>query len=118
MRKMKNNYDFSAIGKAIKVAREEKGWTREQAAEMVDLVPRYLLALENEGKNPSGQVLVELATLFDISLDQYIYPDKAPDKTSKRRQLEKLLDSCNDTDLSIVTATVKAIIATKTAEED
>ena len=58
MRKMKNNYDFSAIGKAIKVAREEKGWTREQAAEMVDLVPRYLLALENEGKNPSGQVLV------------------------------------------------------------
>lgn len=118
MRKMKNNYDFSAIGQAIKRAREEKGWTREQTSEVVDLAPRYLLALENNGKNPSGQVLVELATLFDVSIDQYIFPNKKTEKTSRRRQLEKLLDDCDDKDLSVVTATVKALIKTKTAEEE
>jgi len=118
MRKAINKFDFSSIGKAIKTVREDRGWTREQVGEMVDLAPRYLLALENEGKNPSGQVLVELATLFNISLDQYIYPNKKPDKTSIRLQLDSLLDTCDDDELTIVTATVGAIIQIRKAKEE
>ena len=73
MRRLRKNHDFSDFGKAIKAAREAKGIKREPAAEALDLSPRYLMALENNGKNPSGQVLVALAKMFDVSIDQHIF---------------------------------------------
>lgn len=39
-------YDFKALGKAIKKAREDKGWTREQVAEILHLVPRYIQSIK------------------------------------------------------------------------
>lgn len=35
----KSKYDFSAFGRAIKEARESKGWTRERSAQEVALAP-------------------------------------------------------------------------------
>jgi ribosome-binding protein aMBF1 (putative translation factor) len=49
MRDPNNKYDFKAIGQAVKAARESKGWTREQVAEMIDLAPRYIMSIENKG---------------------------------------------------------------------
>lgn len=113
----KKRYDFTAIGQAIKKAREDKGWTREQVAEMVDLAPRYIMSIENKGQHPSFQVFYELATLFNISVDQYLFPNKPVIKTTRRRQLDDLLDSCNEKDLIILESTAKGIIKAKTAEE-
>jgi len=42
MRSEKEKYNFLAIGQAVKTARENKGWTRERVAEMLDLAPRYI----------------------------------------------------------------------------
>lgn len=55
---MKEKYDFKAIGQAIKQARLDKNWTREQLAQMVDLAPRYIMSIENRGQHPSLQVFV------------------------------------------------------------
>jgi transcriptional regulator with XRE-family HTH domain len=111
-------YDFKAIGQAIKVARESKGITREQLAEQLDLAARYIMALENQGQHPSLQVFYELVTMFDISVDQYIFPDKPIEKTSRRRQLDHLLDSLTETDLIVLEATANGITQAKTAEEE
>ena len=70
------NFDFMALGQAIKNAREAKGITREQLAEILDLAPRHIQSIENEGQHPSFQLFVRLITMFDISADQYIFPDK------------------------------------------
>ena len=37
MRDPNKKYDFKAIGQAVKAARENKEWTREQVAEMMDV---------------------------------------------------------------------------------
>ena len=37
---MKDTFDFMALGQAIKKAREAKGMTREQLAEILDVAPR------------------------------------------------------------------------------
>jgi transcriptional regulator with XRE-family HTH domain len=111
-------YDFKAIGQAIKVAREGRGITREQLAEQLDLVPRYIMSLENQGQHPSLQVFYELVTMFDISVDQYIFPDKPTKKTTRRRQLDSLLDELNETDLIVLEATAQGIRKAKTAEEE
>lgn len=59
-------YDFRAMGQAIKKARLNRGWTREQLAQEVDLAPRYIMSLENKGQHPSFQVFITLITLFNI----------------------------------------------------
>jgi DNA-binding XRE family transcriptional regulator len=43
-------YDFKAIGQAIKDARENKGITREELAEKLDLAARYIMSVENQGR--------------------------------------------------------------------
>lgn len=117
MRNSKERYDFKAIGQAIKTAREGKGWTREQVAEMMELAPRYIMSIENKGQHPSFQVFYELIKLFDISVDQYLFPEKPPTQNTQRRQLEGLLDLLDEKDLIVLEATAQGIVKAKTAEE-
>ena len=59
----------------------------------------------------------ELVTFFDISVDQFFFPDKTPDKSTQRRQLDELLNCVDKTDLVIVTDTILGIQKAKEARE-
>jgi len=109
MRNENKRCDFKAIGQAVKNAHESKGLTREQVAEMMDLAPRYIMTIENKGQHPSFQVFYELVTMFRISVDQYIFPDKPVKQSTRRRQLNSILDSLDEKDLIILEATAKGI---------
>ena len=85
MRKPTEVYDFKAFGQAIKAARKAKGYTRERLGKELDIAPRYLVSIENEGQHPSLQVFYELVTFFDISVDQFFYPDMSADDACKKR---------------------------------
>ena len=65
-----------ALGQAIKKAREAKEMTREQLAEILDVAPRHIQSIENEGQYPSFPLFIRLVTMFDISVDQYFYPSQ------------------------------------------
>ena len=93
------NFDFYPIGQAIKKAREAKGMTREQLAGIIDKAPRHIQAIENEGQFPSVELLIQLVTMFDISLDQYIFPEKHDSKSTARRNVDATLDKLNDREL-------------------
>jgi len=67
--------DFRPIGKAIKAAREAKGWTQEQLAQLVDRSPRNVMYIENRGQHPRLNTFYQLMTLLDISVDQFFYPN-------------------------------------------
>ena len=110
-------YDFKAIGQAVKAARENMGLTREQLAEKLDLAPRYIMSVENQGQHPSFQVFYELITMFDISVDQYLFPDKPVERSTRRRQLDGLLGSLSEKDLIVLEATARGIIKAKAEEE-
>lgn len=107
------DFDFMALGQAIKNAREAKGMTREQLAEILDLAPRHIQSIENEGQHPSFQLFVRLVTMFDISVDQYIFPDKKADKSTIRRQIDSVLDTFNDNELTVIEGTINGICAAK-----
>jgi transcriptional regulator with XRE-family HTH domain len=113
MRNPDNLYDFKALGQAIRTARESRGWTREVLAEKVNLAPRYIMSIENKGQHPSFQVFYELVTLFNISVDQFFFPDTGAEKSTRRRQLESQLDELEEADLIIMAATAKGIQETK-----
>lgn len=117
MSKDRRNYNFKALGQAIKDARVAAGMTRDQLGERLNLAPRYLLSIENEGQHPSLQVLYELVTLFNISVDEYFF-DRQPERSTLRRQVDGLIDSISERDLPIIEATARGIIETRTETED
>ena len=110
-------YDFKAFGQAIKAARTERKESRKKVSDEMYISPRYLANIENKGQQPSLQIFYELVTFFDISVDQIFFPAKAPDKTTQRRQLDELLNGIDETDLVIVTDTIKGIQKAREAEE-
>ena len=110
-------YDFTAFGKAIKAARMAKGESRKNVSDDMDISPRYLANIENKGQQPSLQIFYELVTRYDISVDQFFFPNKEVSKTTERRQLDTLLDGMSDNGLHIVTETAKAVIETEKTTE-
>lgn len=118
MSKDQNKYDFKAMGQAIKQARLSRGWTREQLAQEVDLAPRYIMSLENDGQHPSLQVFITLMILFNISVDQFLFPDKLNQKSTRRRQLEAELDELEEKDYIVMQATAKGLKEAKTEGAD
>ena len=102
-------YDFKAFGQAIKAARTGRNESRKKVSDEMNISPRYLANIENKGQQPSLQIFYELVTLLDVSVDQFFFPNKETDKSTQRRQLETLLDSMDNKDLTVITATAKAI---------
>ena len=111
------DFDFTPIGQAIKKARTSQGMTREQLASSVDYDPRHLQAIENEGQYPSLELFIQLVTMFNISVDEYIFPQKEVKKSSVRRRLDAQLDILDDRELSVIEATVNGLCKAKEPEE-
>lgn len=86
-------YDFAAFGQAIKAARTGRNESRKKVSDEMNISPRYLANIENKGQQPSLQIFYELVTRYDISVDQFFFPDKTAEKSTQRRQLDTLLDS-------------------------
>ena len=103
------NFDFMPMGQAIKKSREAKGITREQFSDIIGYAPRHIQSIENEGQYPSIELLIQLVTMFDVSVDQYIFPKKKSDKNTIRRQINSLLDTLNDKGLLIIKATINGL---------
>ena len=111
------DFDFTPIGQAIKRAGTARGMTREQLARIVDYDPRHLQAIENEGQYPSLELFIQLVTMFDVSVDEYIFPDNEVKKSSVRRRLDAQLDNLDDKELSVIEATVIGLCKAKEPEE-
>ena len=111
------DFDFTPMGQAIKKAREAQGMTREQVARIVDYDPRHLQAVENEGQYPSIELFIQLITMFDVSVDEYIHTGKKAEKSSVRRRVDTMLDRLDDKELSVVEATVNGLCKAKEPEE-
>lgn len=110
-------YDFAAFGQAIKAARMARKESRKDVCDAMNLSPRYLANIENNGQQPSLQIFYELVTRYDISVDQFFFPSKTAEKSTQRRQLDTLLDSMSDKGLQIVTATAKEIVEVENKDE-
>ena len=111
------DFDFTPIGQAIKKAREARGMTREQLSGIIGYAPRHIQSIENEGQYPSIELFIQLITIFDVSVDEYIFPDNEVKKSSVRRRLDAELDKLNDKELLVIEATVSGLCKAKEPEE-
>ena len=109
MKQNKEKCYFTAFGQAIKAARRAMGISRNRSADKLTIAPRYTASMENSGPHPSLQILYELVTLLDVSVDQFFFPKRKQEKSTRRRQLDTMLDGMSEKDLKILSATAKGI---------
>ena len=108
--------DFHALGREIKRKREAKGWTQEYLAQLVDRTPRSIMYFENRGQHPSLNTFYQMVTMFDISVDQFFYPDMGADDACKKR-INIMLSSMNKKELELVEKLIRAVKDSQETEE-
>ena len=64
--------NLKPIGTRIQEIRKAKKLTQEQLAEMVDLSPSYISAVERGAKTPKPETLIELANTLGASADDLL----------------------------------------------
>ena len=97
------------LGAVIKNARLNKQFTQEQLAEKIGVGPRHIMAIENEGKHPSYEVLSNLIQILDISADLIFRPKMATQSIEQEQFIREFL-SCNGREQKIVSETMRVML--------
>jgi transcriptional regulator with XRE-family HTH domain len=113
-----DTFDFMPIGAAIKREREARGISRETLAEMCDISAGYVKDIENTGRHPGFQVFWKLVTLFDISVDEYFYPDRVTATDSRRRKIIGMIHEVGSRDVYLLEDMVKGMTRRKNPGEE
>jgi len=101
--------DFHTLGREIKRKREEKGWTQEYLAQLVDRTPRSIMYIENRGQHPSLNTFYQIVTLLEISVDQFFYPANESSESDCRKHIDVLLNSMDEKELTVIEATATGL---------
>lgn len=109
--------DFHALGREIKRKREEKGWTQEYLAQLVDRTPRSIMYMENRGQKPSLNVFYQLVTLLEISVDQFFFPDKLNGESTCRKQIDVMLNTMDEKELTVMKYTAEGLQRARETED-
>lgn len=74
---MKDTERHNYIGDHIRKLREEKGWTQQVLGKKLGKKTSTISAYETNAKLPSVDCLIEMAELFDVSLDTLVYGNRS-----------------------------------------
>ena len=97
------------LGVVMKNARLNKQFTQEQLAEKIGIGSRHIMAIENEGKHPSYEVLSNLIQILDISADLIFRPKTANQSIEQEQFIREFL-SCNEREQKIVRETMRVLL--------
>ena len=84
-------YDAQEFGKRVKALRMGKGLTQEKLAEMLNISFSQISRIESGRSTPSIDVMIELAELFQVSLD-YLILGRELETENVRNTLLELAD--------------------------
>jgi len=101
--------DLSYIGPIIKQARLNADMTQEELGEKIGKTPRYLQAIENEGKGLSLNTFIQLIRILNLSADTIVYPERETDN-GETEQLIRIIRLLNDRDQKILLAAAREML--------
>lgn len=97
------------VGTLIKFFREENGIKLEDFAAEIDISPRYLQKIENEGNVPSFRVLKRIINRLSIDSNCFFYENYDINEARLNNIIQKLR-KCNDFEINVISATLNALI--------
>ena len=78
--------------------------------------PRTIMYNENDGQHPGLNTFYQMVTMFDISVDQYLYPAQNSD-CSCRKRIDTMLNSLDEKGLQVVEAIIQALKNVRETED-
>ncbi len=108
--------DCRAFGKEVKRKRKANGWTQEHLAQLVDLTPRSIMYIENRGQHTSLNAFYKIATILDISVDKFFYPDTRNGESECRKHIDRMLNGMDERELTIMEALAEGIVKSREVE--
>lgn len=109
--------DFHPIGEAIKAARENRGWTQAQLAQILDREERTIQYMENRGQHPRLNVFYQVMTMFNIRVDQFFFPDNESVSSDLRKDIDMSLNTFTEKELTVIQGAIDGIIKARELEE-
>lgn len=100
------------LGNAIKKAREEKQYSQEKLAELLDISAIHLKHIEGGNRYPSVEVLFRAAKILNLSLDSLIFPQE--EESRIRGKAIRLLDSCTPGERRVVIDLMESLLENRT----
>jgi len=90
--------DYESLGKRIKEARREKGYTQEQLANATGMSQQHIGNIETAANKLSLQALVDIANVLSITTDSLLQDSIDTSVTSYDMKAKQILDDCNDSE--------------------
>ena len=101
--------DISYMGPIFKKYRVDANRTQEEVAEKVGITARFLMALENEEKRPSIDILLRLVDTLNIPGDAILHP-QIQHIDSEDQQLLRQYMRLKDRDKSVIRAAIQEML--------
>lgn len=84
--------DQQKIGNYLRELRKQKGMTQEQLAEQFGTTSRSVSRWENGSNLPDLSVLVELASFYDVELNEIINGEQNAQEVKGETEIEKVVE--------------------------
>lgn len=99
------------IGSRIQRLRRANQLSQEKLAELADFSTNYLSRIERGKENPSFEILVRIADVFDMAPYQLLQFEQDGEKPSQlRKRLEHLVKQVKDDDLIRAVRIMEALV--------
>lgn len=109
--------DYKAIGKRIKVARIRMEITQEQLADNVSVSPTHLSNIETGSTRVSLTTIVKIANALNVTVDDLLCDNLVKARPQFERDMQSLLDNCNDHEVRIAYKVAKAAVEAVRSDE-
>lgn len=97
------------LGESIRSARINLNLTQGELARKFNVSIGYIKMLENSHRKPKYEFLIKIIRELNIQPDSIFYPEKTSED-SRIEDLIRMLYSCDERSLKVITATVKAAL--------
>ena len=109
--------DYKALGKRIKIARINADMTQDRLSTILELSPSHMSNIETGTTRISLTALVNIANALGVSVDDLIYDSVAHARPQLEREIQQIVDSCNDYELRVVKEVTHSVVDALRANE-
>ena len=103
--------DYKAIGKRIKIARVNKGYTQEKVANLTDSAPSHISNIETAKSKVGLATLVEICNVLDVSVDEVLSDNVVSYRNQFTNKMIQLCQVCTDEQKRFVIILVEAALS-------
>ena len=110
--------NYKSLGKRIKIARIKADMTQDRLSTMLDMSPSHMSNIETGSTRISLTALVNIANALGVTVDDLIYDSVVHARPQLERDIQQIVDSCDDYELRVVKEVAQSVVDALRANEN